>query len=99
MFATEAHFRLAAEPLMRVRKDFKAMFGTTPKVCALTWNLMDLPADAEPKYLLWALFFMKQYPKWVVIGQVTGASKPTFKKWAWFFIHKIHALHPHLVGT
>jgi len=99
MFATEAHFTLAAVPLLRAKGDFMSMFGTTPAVCASTWNLLDLPPDAEPKHLLWALFFVKQHPKWAVIGKVTGASKPTFKKWAWFFIIKVHDLHPHLVGN
>lgn len=85
VFATESHFRHAARSILDSRratqgggaagggggrtKDFTSLFGVSPEVCALTWNLFDL--DGAPnlmfKHLLWALMFMKVYAKLSVL--------------------------------
>ena len=56
-----------------------------------------LPEAGEPKHLLWALFFMKTYPKQghacSVVGSSSGAVDPkTVQKWMWAFIDSIREL-------
>ena len=59
------------------------------------WELLDreslLPDGCDPKHLLWALHFMKVYPKQSTgcsaVGASAGAVNPkTHRKWIWAFI-------------
>ncbi len=60
-----------------------------------TWELLErdslLLEGGRPKHLLWALHFMKVYPKQSpgcsAVGASTGAVGPkTHRKWVWAFI-------------
>jgi hypothetical protein len=53
-----------------------------------------LPEGGRPKHLLWALHFMKVYPKQspgcLAIGASAGAVDPkNHRKWVWAFIDAI----------
>ncbi len=53
-----------------------------------------LPEGGRPKHLLWALHFMKVYPKQspgcLAVGASTGAVDPkTHRKWVWAFIDAV----------
>ena len=59
------------------------------------WELLNrdslLPDSGCPKHLLWALHFMKVYPKQspgcLAVGASAGAVSPkTHRKWVWAFI-------------
>lgn len=61
----------------------------------MLWNLHEehdlVPEKGQIKHLLWALFFMKVYPKQgpacSIVGGSSGAVDPkTLRKWVWSFI-------------
>ncbi len=63
-----------------------------------TWELLKrkslLPEGGRPKHLLWALHFMKVYPKQspgcLAVSASAGAVDPkTHRKWVWVFINAI----------
>ena len=80
---------------------FREFFGTSVDAVEIVWDLLIrddlLPEKGRPKHLLWALHFMKAYPKQgpgcSVVGASAGAVDPkTFRKWVWAFIVAIAEL-------
>ena len=80
---------------------FKEYFGVSPLVVSIVWNLLAqhdlIPEKGEIKHLLWALVFLKVYPKQgpvcSLVGGSNGAVDPkTFRKWVWKFIFNISFL-------
>ena len=99
--ATAAHFVRAGLQIMHRRgdgRDFQTMFGATPEVCALCWNLMNIPPKGQHKHLLWALMLMKTYAKEKVLAALADADRRTYRHWAWAFIQQISNLRPHVVS-
>lgn len=89
------------------RRAFMEFFGTRAAIVSLIWRLLVendlLPEKAQIKHLLWALFFMKVYPKQgpacSVVGGSDGAVDPkTLRKWVWLFISRIAMLEPIVVS-
>ena len=89
-------------------RSFKEYFGTTAAIVCLLWRLLVendlLPEKAQVKHLLWALFFMKVYPKQEpacsIAGGSNGAVDPeTLRKWVWLFIPAIAELELVVVST
>ncbi len=77
-------------------RHFREFFGTSVLVVEKTWELLErdslLPEGGRPKHLLWALHFMKVYPKQSpgcsAVGASAGAVDPkTDRKWVWAFIY------------
>jgi hypothetical protein len=71
-------------------RHFREFFGTSVLVVKKTWELLErdslLPEGGRPKHLLWALHFMKVYPKQspgcLTVGASAGAVDPkTHRKW------------------
>ncbi len=71
-------------------RHFREFFGTSMLVVEKTWELLErdslLPEGGRPKHLLWALHFMKVYPKQspgcLAVGASAGAVDPkTHHKW------------------
>ena len=84
--------------LSQPRRHFREFFGTSVLVVEKTWELLErdslLPEGGRPKHLLWALHFMKVYPKQSpgcsAIGASAGAVDPkTHRKWVWAFIDAV----------
>jgi hypothetical protein len=82
-------------------RHFREFFGTSVLIVEKVWNLLErdslLPERCNPKHLLWALHFMKVYPKQssgcLAVGASDGAVDPkTHKKWVWAFIDAITEL-------
>ena len=80
---------------------FEEYFGVSVTVVLVVWNLLDehdlIPEKGEIKHLLWALVFLKVYPKQgpvcSLVGGTKGAVDPkTFRKWVWKFIFNIELL-------
>jgi hypothetical protein len=80
---------------MTEKRHFHEFFGTSVLVVKKTWELLErdslLPEGCHPKHLLWALHFMKVYPKHSpgcsAVGASAGAVDPkTHRKWVWAFI-------------
>lgn len=67
---------------------FKCFFGVSPQVCAIVWDecYNKLPNGAEPKHLLWCLFFLKQYQPEHVRRVILKADEKTIRKWTWSLI-------------
>jgi hypothetical protein len=79
-------------------RHFREFFGTSVLVVEKTWELLErdslLPEGGRPKHLLWALHFMKVYPKQSpgcsAVGASAGAVDPkTHRKWVWAFIDAV----------
>jgi hypothetical protein len=80
---------------------FREFFGTSVRVVETVWELIihnELrPMGGRPEHLLWALYFLKVYPKqgpgYSTVGASNGAIDPkTHRKWAWAFIKAISKL-------
>jgi len=83
------------------RRLFREFFGTTTSVVENLWALLArdslVPRGGRPKHLLWALHFLKAYPKQgpgcAVVGGTNGAVDPkTHRKWVWAFVDAIAEL-------
>ena len=79
-------------------RHFREYFGTSVLVVKKVWELLErdslLPEGGCPKHLLWALHFMKVYPKQSAgcsaVGASAGAVDPkTHRKWVWAFIDAV----------
>ena len=88
-------------PIMEARH-FCEFFGTSVDVVELVWEHILhrdelLPKGGQPKHLLWALHFLKVYPKQSPGCSAVGASKgaidpKTHRKWVWAFVEAIAEL-------
>jgi hypothetical protein len=79
-------------------RHFLEFFGTNVLVVKKVWELLErdslLPEGGRPKHLLWALYFMKVYPKQSLgcsaVGASAGTVDPkTHRKWVWAFIDAV----------
>ncbi len=98
---------------MTETRHFREFFGTSVLIVEKVWELLEkdslLPEGGRPKHLLWALHFMKVYPKQSpgcsAVGASAGAVDPkTHCKWVWAFINAVANLDDvvvsnHSVGT
>ncbi len=83
------------------KRHFREFFGAPIHVVEIVWELIKrdslLPEGGRPKHLLWALHFLKVYPKQSpgcsAVGASAGAVDPkTHQKWVWLFIDAIVGL-------
>ena len=91
----------------REARHFREFFGTSVGAVEAVWDRLVhhdlLPDNGRPKHLLWALYFLKVYPKQgpgcSVVGGCAGAVDPkTFRKWVWSFIRAIAELEDDMVS-
>ncbi len=84
----------AAREDCRFREHFSAPFA----IVQMVWDMLEegglLPEKGKPRHLLWALYFLKCYPKegpgCAAIGGAKGAIDPkTMHKWVWLFLERI----------
>lgn len=70
---------------------FRAMFGTSPYLCAIVWNRLSsqLPESAVPVHLLWSLIFLKSYNTEEINRVMIGADEKTIRKWIWIIVNAI----------
>ena len=85
---------------------FRDYFGVSVVVALIAWNMVvtydHLPADGTIAHFLWALHFMKVYPKQdegsAAAGGSGGAMDPkTWRKYAWSMVYAILLLEKHMV--
>lgn len=84
--------------------DFREFFGCSPVVALSLWNLLFttgyLPAGATLERFLWALIFMKGYPKRKQMSVLCGGvDKDTVTKWVFKFIDAFSMLESYVVST
>jgi hypothetical protein len=70
---------------------FRELFGVSPTVALIAWNLMDaaslLPKGGSLKHWLWTLCFLKVYAKEQPMCSLCGGIDPkTLRKWVHAFI-------------
>lgn len=70
---------------------FKSFFGISPKICAISWELIkrDLPSTYKPTHLLWTLFFLKNYNTEHVNRRYAECDEKTFRLKIWTIIDKL----------
>jgi hypothetical protein len=82
---------LAIAVSLRTRKrQFRAFFGTTARMCSMLWSLCShtlIPEHAMPVHLLWAFMLLKQYNTEEVNASMAGCDEKTFRLWCWLVIH------------
>jgi hypothetical protein len=85
---------------------FCDFFGANISIVSMVWDMLTAnglhPKKSRLKHLLWALYFLKVYPKQspgcLVVGASTGAVDPkTMRKWVWQFIKNIADLADNVV--
>jgi hypothetical protein len=90
------------------KRIFREFFGASAEVVSNVWRLLTqhdlLPEKGQIVHLLWALFFLKVYPKQgpacsVVGGSAGAVDAKTFRKWVWEFIVGISELEEHVVSN
>jgi hypothetical protein len=93
---------------MTEERRFHDFFGVGALTAIAAWNLLTankfVPDDGTILKFLWALFFMKIYPKQGVacsaVGGRDGAVDPkTFRKYAWPFIYALADLESIVVSN
>ena len=101
-FSHEEFARVADRMLRRApglnkgtsERRFRGLFGVTPHICSLVWTLLrdKAPCRASPKFLLWALLFLKVYATEHVNAGISGVNEKPFRKWQWIFVRLISEL-------
>jgi hypothetical protein len=88
-------------------RHFREFFGANISIMSMVWDMLTAnglrPKKSRPKHLLWALYFLKVYPKQspgcLDVGASTGAVNPkTMRKWVWQFIENIADLVDNVVS-
>ena len=82
-------------------------FAASPTVCAIIWNKLEpyktMPRGAHPRHLLWALYFLKGYPKEgearsLVSTATMKVCEKTWRKWTTLFVDAISYLESEVVS-
>ena len=75
-------------------RSFRALFGCSPMVCVIIWNLLtnQHPIDSKPLYMLYGLLFLKVYGTENVNRTITGTYESKFRYWAWLYVKLISKL-------
>lgn len=88
-------------------------FAASPTVCTIIWkklfpddvNIRDehMPRGAHPRHLLWALYFLKVYPKESVARSLVSTTnmtvdEKTWRKWTTLFVDAISYLESEVVS-
>ncbi|CAB9501994.1 unknown protein [Seminavis robusta] len=101
LFATEGSFLLAAQQIVKARKNrnFKSYFGTSPKVMAVAWNMFihGCKEALKFKHLLWACMHLKIYSTETVLAGMAGVVENTFRKFIWIVIPLLCGLVPRVM--
>lgn len=79
--------KLHLSPITGLRR-FKSFYGVSPDICSILWKMIDkyLPIPCEPKHLLWALNFLKQYNVEATGKAIFGVDEKTLRKYIWIMI-------------
>lgn len=69
-------------------RKYHALFGVSSQTCSSAWNKIynSLPQGSEPRYLLWACLFLKEYWSESVHCCIVNLNAKTFRKWVWIVL-------------
>ena len=87
----------------RNARQFVALFGTTPDICLIIWNMLfdgwtKYTTNPKPLHLLWLFRFMKSYNSWDSHATEMTVDSKTFRKWIWFYLEGVSKLIPKVVS-
>jgi hypothetical protein len=80
---------------------FRSFFSTQMEIINIVWNMLEegslRPKKSKPKHLLWALYFLKIYPRegprrFTVGGSKVAINPKTMRKWVWLILERIAKL-------
>ncbi len=73
------------------QRAWKEHFGQNPNVCEYVWIRLTDQAEngSEPKHLLFALFFLRNYQTEMCNHTFSGLDPKTFRKWSFHWIELI----------
>lgn len=83
---------------------FRSHFGVSPQACTMLWNkiaeshMINIPAAASPKHLMWALLLMKGYATENQNAAKVAVDEKTFRKWSHTFVLAIARLSKEIVS-
>ena len=79
---------------------WRAHFGASPEVCCDAWMLLPDWFKTDMKHFLWALLFLKLYPKEnVAYAMVGGIDEKTWRNKIWPMIEQLSLLEIIKVST
>ena len=87
MWVTAETMRVLAKHagVKKNNRAFKAHFIFSPRVVAFSWNELErqraVPDGAQPKHLLWFLYFCKLYPTRDTGCSFARCNRDTFGDW------------------
>ena len=84
-------------------ENFRAFFGCRPDVAMIAWDMLAsldmLPDGGTIEHFLWALMFLKVYPRSRVMQVLCGnVDNQTMMKWTMKFVWALAYLEPHVVS-
>lgn len=95
----ESFFYCLGASLMQHRGDsievgtrrYKSCFGVSPKITSLLWREIKstLPKKYKEEHLLWALYYLKNYPTESVARVFVKADEKTLREIIWTMIEKL----------
>ena len=71
---------------------FIGIFGVSPHVCSLLWQMVKEKINIKHKHLLWTLYFLRHYPTHHEMSFWCGVSRVTVHKYIWNIINVISKL-------
>ncbi len=89
-------------------RQFRSFFSAQKEIVLKVWGMLGEgslhPENSKPKHLLWALYFLKVYPREGPGCSAVGGSKGaidtmTMQKWVWLFLECIAKMADNVVST
>ena len=84
-------------------QQYNCIFGPLPPTIKIIWLRLEqnnlLPPNPLPKYLLWALAFLRTNMDEVSLSILTGTDRKTTRKWKWRFVYALSNLSSYVVST
>jgi hypothetical protein len=84
---TEGRVLLAAKSMTgrapSMIHDFVTLFGFSPRVCCVVWNITSFDNDIHLCRLLLALNFLKTYAKEAQLVALAGCDRTTYRNKVW----------------
>ena len=75
------------------------MFGVSPRVCAVVWNLTGFDDDIKLVHMLWALNFLKVYERESVLVAFAGCcDRKTYREKVWRVLETFKVKTQNVVG-
>jgi hypothetical protein len=72
-------------------RQWQAMFGISVAVINFIWLQLAVTDVVEPIHLLWAIYYLRQYPTWDVMGAMWRVHPVTLQKAVWPVINSLAA--------